>query len=372
MLQILKKVTLKTCLKRLILSLIIFVCCIVFIGPSLFKFFKGPITINNETDFNELSMEYVSFDAQFVIDEFVRQSSVSSKTKVEKLQNIGYLLYFDEKGYFFGAELPSSKEAEMDIYIDKTWKWIAEETNDLPPTLIIKGTWKPLTDKRLKYFNDTIIEDFGEEFIEMSLPYYIDTKAVGDRTYSQIIIGSLGMIISFLYILYILIQLNRSYKKGIQDYLTNHNGVSLDQIENDFNQAEQISKSIWVGQNWIVYIDGIYSKIVANSEVVWAYYYRKTGRYSESNIRLFTINKNMIKINASESQTDEILRNYQDNQPHIVIGYTKELDKLYNKSFDEFLNLKYNKPYSTDDNDEDIDDDIDDDSEEEDYDDNNN
>ena len=82
--------------------------------------------------------------------------------------------------------------------------------------------------------------------------------------------------------------------------------------------------------------------IFSNKDAVWAYYYRRTGRNSVSQMRVFVIGEKAHLIPLSETLTQEALGYYQTEQPHMVLGYTAELEKLYNKNFQEFLNLKYN------------------------------
>ena len=63
---------------------------------------------------------------------------------------------------------------------------------------------------------------------------------------------------------------------------------------------------------------------------------------SASQMRLFTTAKKMFSINLSEAETQEALKFYGEEQPHMVIGYSKELETCYQKNYEQFLNLKYN------------------------------
>ena len=59
-------------------------------------------------------------------------------------------------------------------------------------------------------------------------------------------------------------------------------------------------------------------------------------------MRLYTAEKKLHHISLTEKNTQDALKIYLEEQPHMVIGYSKELEKLYNKKFNEFLDLKYN------------------------------
>ena len=133
-----------------------------------------------------------------------------------------------------------------------------------------------------------------------------------------------------------------SYSKSIQQYLQRDSSVSMAAIEQDFHQARLIGSEVWVGKRWTIYMQGNKARILANKDLVWGYYFRRTGRNSVSEMRLFTKEKDRFGINLSEGNTQAALRIYGEEQPHMVIGYSGELEKMYNKDFNGFLELKYN------------------------------
>lgn len=132
------------------------------------------------------------------------------------------------------------------------------------------------------------------------------------------------------------------YMKDIQNYLQKDGSVSLAAIEEDFNQARIFEKSVWVGRKWTIYMQGRNAFILANKDLVWGYYFSRTGRNSVSEMRLYTAEKKLYHISLTEKNTQDALKIYLEEQPQMVVGYSKELEKLYNKKFNEFLDLKYN------------------------------
>ena len=131
------------------------------------------------------------------------------------------------------------------------------------------------------------------------------------------------------------------YKPGV-GFNIDLSSVSMAAIEQDFHQARLIGSEVWVGKRWTIYMQGNKARILANKDLVWGYYFRRTGRNSVSEMRLFTKEKDRFGINLSEGNTQEALRIYGEEQPHMVIGYSGELEKMYNKDFNGFLELKYN------------------------------
>lgn len=345
MLETLKKKVSKNVMWRVIVSLIIIGIILGFWGKSMLMFIQGPVPIVAGMDYDAEEGSYVSFDVTYVIDEFVRQTSKNTETKKETLKNISYLTYFEEDGYFFGVELPSSKESEMDQYIENTWSWLAEEIDTLTDVKQVKGTWTPLTGTRLRYYQETITEDLGEEFLDMALPYYIDTNKVGGNTHSAVYISFAVIIIALFYLIYTLIRFfGGSHQAKIKKYLVNNTTVSMEHIEADFASAVAVSKTIWVGKRWTFHVSGIYADILENKDFVWGYYYYRSGRHSESTLRLYDTSKKLHGLSASEKEAKAALDVYSKQNPQMVLGYTKELEKMFQKDFQGFLNLRYNRP----------------------------
>ncbi|MDE6960721.1 MAG: hypothetical protein K2P27_07655 [Lachnospiraceae bacterium] len=61
-----------------------------------------------------------------------------------------------------------------------------------------------------------------------------------------------------------------------------------------------------------------------------------------SQMQLYTADKKSIYISLSESLTKDALRYYGEEQPHMIVGYSAELEQAYRKNFQAFLDLKYN------------------------------
>lgn len=249
MLETLKKRVTKNLMWRIVISVIIVGAVFFYSGKSILMFVKGPEPITAGMDYDAAEGSYVSFDAQYIVDEYVRQTERNTDTKKETLKNISYFVYFEEDGYFFGIELPSSKEDEMNQYIDDTISWLNGEVDELTNTKSVKGTWTELTGKRLQYYQEQITDDLGEEFLEIALPYYIDTNKVGDRSFLSIYICLAILAVTILYFIYTLIRyFTGSTLKNIKKYIEANPSVSMEHIEADFASASAISSSIgWAG-----------------------------------------------------------------------------------------------------------------------------
>lgn len=344
MYDIFKKRVTKNVIWRIVISAAIMAVVLFFGMDSITAYIKGPAPITADMDYEAIEGSYVSSDMTYVIDEFVRTSSQNSKSGKETLKSIGYIIYSEEDGYFFGVEMPASKEADMDQAINDTIDYLNGDTDELTHFQSVKGTWTALTGKRYQYFEEQLTEDFGEDFLQIALPYYIDTSKVGDQPVTAVYMF-LGILAAVsLYLVYILIRFaTGSSSKKIRKYFDENPTISEAHMEADFAAATAVSKTIWVGKRWTYFISGVYAQVLENKKLVWGYYFQRTGRHSESTLRLFDTDKRMHALAASKSVATDALTIYAQQQPHMVIGYQKDLEKTYDKDFQGFLNLKYNR-----------------------------
>lgn len=343
MYRALKKNAAKSTVKVILIALVVIAAVTIYQGKPLFDFAKGPRPIAAGMDYNALEGSYVSFDAVQVLDEFVRQTSRESGSKKERLENIGYLVYFEDDGWIFGMEMKKSREKAMNAQIDETIKWMNGDLDQMTTVTHVTGTWKALTGKRLQFFKETVTDDLGAEYLNMAQPYYIDTNAVGDKLKSQIYIGLVIIGIALLCAVYTLILfLTGSYKRKIKKYIAAHPEVNEERLEADYAGAAAVGKRIRAGRRYTVFTKGIHGYIVDNQNIVWAYYYQRTGRYYESSLRLYDKDGKLIVIGASEKEAKHVMDIYRREQSHIVLGYSKELEQLFVKNFQYFLNIRYN------------------------------
>ena len=91
-----------------------------------------------------------------------------------------------------------------------------------------------------------------------------------------------------------------------------------------------------------MYRQGAKAYILQNRDLIWGYYFRRTGRNSVSEMRLYTIDKKIEHISMSESETKEALQYYAAEQPQIIVGYSADLEKTWQKNFSGFLEIRYN------------------------------
>ena len=248
--------------------------------------------------------------------------------------------------YYYSIYMKKSQKNELYDLIDDTWIYWGDETNTVAPpaTLKVTGTWTKLESQLERYYKETLTEmGIEESSYDVVYLYTIDTAKIGGQS---VVFFWVCMAAALLLLIYFIVNVvgifSNRYAGKINTYLHNNPSVSLAAIEADFAQAHPIGKNAWVGRKWTVYVEGPKANILANRDLVWGYYFKQTGKYSVSQLRVFNMAKKMISINLSEDEAHEALKYYAEEQPHMIVGYTKELETSFQKNFTEFLNLKYN------------------------------
>lgn len=345
MLEVLKKKARKASIYRIMIGILISVASLLLTNFAVLDLIKGPTKISGSYDLEDLEGQYVTMDIQYVLNEYLRVSSQNTKTKSETLTDIGYIVYDSENDIFFGFATAASNESKMDKVIENTWNYI-DGTIDELGSLTVKGTIKKITGIEHQYYKETLdeISDYLYDGYEENVyAYYIDENTIQGIDDYLVYISIAVSVFGFFYAIYIAIRfLSGSFDKHIKTYLDLHPTTSSYKIESDFNAATLIGDKIWLGDSFTIYMEGIYARILTNSDLVWAYYFKRNGKNSQSLIKTFDFNKKQVNINIREKDSTIILDHYNNKLPQIIVGYDKELENTFKNNFQTFLSFKYN------------------------------
>ncbi|MBE5960394.1 MAG: hypothetical protein E7256_03245 [Lachnospiraceae bacterium] len=346
MLEALKKKARKNTFTQIAIALAISIGSLIVSNFAIFTYLKGPVTFVPGADYADYEGKYVTYDVEYVLSDFMSYSTVNTKTNVETLKTLSYIVYDDADFWFFGAEFDKDMQDTLDAQMDETVDWLYGDIDQVSNKITVTGTFTKLEGEALTYYNETVAE-IGEaleyDYSDIAMPYYIRDGRVGNTDIAGVYVYAALHVIPLIYAIYLAIRfLSGSYDKNLKKFVAANPRISMEQIEADFGSAEQVSKNVWVGRRFTLYTSGIYACILDNRKLVWAYYYKRTGKRAESMVRTFDINHKQMNINCSEAAADLILKNYASNQPHMVVGYSKEQENVYRKDFQTFLTYKYN------------------------------
>lgn len=327
---------------RAAISAVIIIASLVFTKAGIFSLLLGGKPIDGSSDFDALEGKQVSYDASYILAEYVRRTSTNTDTHQTTLTNVGYIVWDYENDVLFGIYLPSANSSEMDDRIDETWEWMYYEIDEISNAKHVNGTLRTMSGKELQYFQETIDELLEADAMDMVRFYTIDEGKVNGFDKNWLIVISLidaGFLIFLIWS--ILSYVTQNYYKAIQKFLDLNTTIQESRMEADFASAVAFQNNIWVGRRWTIYMKGMKSYLMDNRRQVWAYYYQRTGRNPVSQIRFFDCDKKNRNIDIPNRKYEDMLKVYAENQPQMLLGYDKDWEKMYKKNFEEFLNLRY-------------------------------
>lgn len=357
MLETLKKHAMQSYLMRIAISAIILIAILAITKFAIFQVLTGGTELDVTADPSSYEGKYVTVDVEYFLADYVEHTTTttnrntnSSSTKVNGDSYIVFNAVDDyEKGssvwYFYSAYAPRNRLEELYQKMDEAWEYLADETYTVvpPEPVTIKGSWVEMTGEQRQYYEETL-EEIGIEATEFDIIHYyaVDSATIGGMNTGSFWVCMIVALAALIFLIYTLIGMcTASYKKRVTKFLQENTSLSMGTIDTDFASARKIGKKLWIGKRFTIWVDGYNIQIVDNANLVWGYYYRRTGRNSVSQMRLYDTLRNMKTVGLTKEHTEEALEYYGQILPQMVIGYTSDLEKIYNKQFDEFLNIKY-------------------------------
>lgn len=357
MLETLRKKARTSNIWRIVISVIVIVVLLAVTKFAIFDVITGPTELDITADPASYEGKYVTIDAEFFLYDYVEHTTTTTKKyggSTTTTNGYSYLTFQSvddyEKGasvwYFYSIYLNKKRQSEMNTKIDEAFAYLGDETGKTAPPEPVKitGVWNKMDAATERYFRSALAElQVSETEFDHFLFYELDTKNIGglNGPLFWVLMAVAGFFVIF-GVLSAMGLFSNAYMKNIQKYLQKDSSVSISAIEEDFRQAHLVGSTVWVGKQWTVYMLGNKAQILPNKDLIWGYYYSRTGRNSVSEMRLFSVDKSVAHISLTEKQTQDALRTYAAEQPQMIVGYSADLEKTYNKNFNQFLDLKYN------------------------------
>ena len=235
---------------------------------------------------------------------------------------------------------------------DETYEYLMGEREYLSTSMNVTGTIKEIKGEQEPYYygwvNDTgFLGDLSQDEIKQyALPYIIVLEHAGWLSYTGISILIAFMSSFVIYLLYVFIRImTGSYVSKVKRFIAKNPDISLDQIELDYERSVEIESTI-IGKDFTFVFKGNSITILKNQDIIWSYLKRiknKTNGIQTGityQIIIFTRDKKEHNIGMkSEPGVIEALEELGKYNPHIVLGYSDDLKKMFKKDFDAFLDL---------------------------------
>ncbi len=306
-------------------------------------------------EINENLIVDASINANF--GAFMEEYETNTKTHVSRTTYLYYVIWtgdeYAEDFKYMGIKVPASDEAVMEAMAEAAYN---EEYSE---AVSYSGAVNKMTSEEYEYFQE-FFTDAGwseKDVEEYTLPYYISVGALtGGAAVAAYVFMAVGIVLVLAALLRLVYVLKGGSLKAIRREME---AISLtgEQVDYEYQSAKLMNKSsdLRLGRRLIFFIAGNKPHVIPNTKLVWIYQKNvthrtngiKTGTTYE--IILNTYEKQTFSVPISDESTGQELLGYiNDTLPWIVTGYNAELDKMYRKDYENFLQIRYQQvPHET-------------------------
>lgn len=283
---------------------------------------------------------------------YMEEYEKSNKTIITKTINLYYVIWtgddYVEEYKFMGIKVPASEESTMEAIAEATYY---EEYID-PVTY--SGAINKMTSEEYKYFKEYFM-DVGwteEEVEEYTLPYYISVGALtGGSAVTAYVIMAIGIVLLIIAIWRFIFVIRGGCLKTIRKEMEAI-GISEHDMDYEYEGAKLFSKGndFRIGRRVTIFMSGSKAHVLSNAKIVWAYQKNtthrtngiKTGTTYEIVLKTYERKTFQIYI-PNETTGQEVLQYLNETMPWIVIGYNNDLSNMYQKDYQNFLQIRYNQ-----------------------------
>ncbi|MBO4478563.1 MAG: hypothetical protein J5757_09595 [Lachnospiraceae bacterium] len=336
------------------MKITVIVCAIIIVGAmavtrfDFIKFLTGPSKADMMQSMASLDGKYVTFDAEYVIANYIRTETYTTKNGVKvgssKLTSVGYLVLMTKEAgenldmHFFGIVAPAKSDKTLYALGEDFINYLSG-TGVKPTPYHFTGSVRKVKEKELQYWNNCLDSiGFDEIFNRKDLEVYtVDYDLVGRSSKGLVIVCLIVMLVAALYAVFHVVFSMMSFDAPVKKFLAVDTRRSMDKLNDSFAGATKISDDMFISRDYIFYRKGGKIHVIDLSEVVWTYVYTYKGT---NYLRLYGINGKLIAAPAT-GQAPAAVRTIDQLVPHCVCGYNAELNKMFSKDLASFLKLKY-------------------------------
>ncbi|WFR56151.1 hypothetical protein QA584_21410 [Anaerocolumna sp. AGMB13025] len=320
-------------------------------GSDALKLFKGPADLDSLSA-DELNNTYTKGEIKALYDSFGEYYSKNDDGS-DDVQSRYYVVPFGDK--YYALKVSKRDFGIADKINNETYEYLLGDRETLTTTMAVQGTFTEMdadaSDYYYEWFESAgLMEGYTpEDFKEVALPYVLTVDQIGqlDETTLYVILGLIGLVL--ISVLFLLIKgLSGGYLSSIKKYVKANEGtLSLERLDHDFANAVQV-EHVRIGESFLYFFTGFYAKILNHNDIIWAYLEEITHKTNgiktgvTKSLIIYTRKKRKFTISMkSAAYVNDVLKVLAQNQPHIVIGYSDDLKKCFNKDFETFVKIPY-------------------------------
>lgn len=283
---------------------------------------------------------------------YLEEYEKNTKTNYTRTTDLYYVIWtgddYAEEFKYMGIKVPASEENVMEAIAEATYN---EEYIDFAE---YSGAITKMSSEEYKYFQEYFTEAgwTAEEVEEYTLPYYINVGAlIGGAAVAAYVIMAIGIILVIVGIWGLIYVIRGGSLKAIRKEME-ANQISEHEADYEYENAKLFNKrnDMRIGKRLTFFMSGYKPHMLFNEKIVWAYQKRttqrtngiKTGTYYE--IIFYTYEKKNFQVSVPNENTGlEVLQYINEVMPWVIIGYDDDINNLYCKDYQNFLQIRYNQ-----------------------------
>lgn len=255
---------------------------------------------------------------------------------------VQYVIDFD-RSYYMGLSVHKLDLDEAENMMDACDDYYYGKIGaDEVPVFHVRGTIEAMDDEERSYYFEAAGGDAGLESI--MLPYYVDLNRMNGNTFALMWIMLAVSVALFLGGLVPLIRaLTGGYQKKLSAKLAamGEESSMLERLERFYDSSEPAS-GVRIGSEFLMFQHGAVTMLFRPWELAWAY--QMTTRHRTNGIptgksyaAIFRMmDGTQYSLAMKEPQVQALLKAINENAPGVVLGYTKELEQMYQKNRSSF------------------------------------
>lgn len=304
---------------------------------------------------DEIRDQLVEVDVTANFGSYMAEYSENTSTHRRTTTHLYYIIWTGDEyasDYrYMTIKVPARYQDKMDQIAENTYNEVYSDP------LHFAGKIRILDNEEYSYFKEffTAYDWTPEEIGEMTLPYYIDVTGTNPASGTEginLLLCALGIGLIGIGVYRVVKGATGGYMKKFRKAVEDA-GFTESSIESDLNSATAYEKkgTIKVGRLCTYYsLNGTVPRAIPNSKIQWAYQNTTTHRtngiktgvtYSVMIYADGEKNAHTIPV-STETIAQDILKKMNETFPWVIVGYSDDLKKLFNKDRAQFLQLRYN------------------------------
>lgn len=292
----------------------------------------------------ELEGAYVTVEVPFLYGAYAYEEEYENNRPTGRTVSMEYMIDANEVSYcgmyVSGADLKKAEALmeESDAYMDGSGG-VPEKS------FTVTGVMKPMSGESLRFYKDALdYNTMSQEEQALFLPLYLDTEAGvnwGLLAFGVILLGVALWIVVYAAM--------GKYQKQLAEEANALSGGNpeyiLEQVK-ALRETAPVCKGLWIGANLVYLEQGMRQYLYEKREICWAYSqttqqkmygFIPVGKYHSLVLR--TMDGKNFAFRMSEEKTREGVQTLGKLLPACVLGYSKELETVYNQNREQFAQI---------------------------------